>query len=105
MRKLSKDEARLLEVLIKKTSDTITCDLEEDLYVERMNDGRMGSLKLFLRNILLGNHVFGKQIAEYMFMDVDGIASLNIDNKGNLFGFDTWKTDFSPLIRIPEGIN
>ena len=38
------------------------------------------------------------------FTDEDGvkvIASLNVDSDGHLFELDIWKTDFSPLLRIP----
>ncbi|TPG37925.1 hypothetical protein EAH81_17520 [Flavobacterium pectinovorum] len=108
MRKLLKDEVRLLELLIKKSSIIISYNLEEDLEAEIMNDGGMGSLKLFPKGISSDNRVFGKQIAECMFLDSDGIdviASLNIDDKGELFELDIWKTDFSSLIRIPEIIS
>lgn len=108
MRKLSKDEARLLEVLIKKASVTLTYNLQEDLDVETMNDDGMGSLKLFPKDISGDNRVFGKQVAECMFFDEDGvnvIASLNVDDKGKIFELDVWKTDFSPLIKIPEKIS
>ncbi|WP_420885213.1 DUF6984 family protein, partial [Candidatus Symbiothrix dinenymphae] len=32
---------------------------------------------------------------------VDVIASLNIDDTGDLYELDIWKTDFSPLIKLP----
>ncbi|PWK02250.1 hypothetical protein BC749_101313 [Flavobacterium araucananum] len=108
MRKLSQDEARLLELLVKKSSVVISDNLEEDLDVETMNDDGMGSLKLFPKDISSENRVFGKQIAECIFLDADGInviASLNVDDKGKLFELDIWKTDFSPLIKIPEIIS
>jgi hypothetical protein len=104
-RTLSRDELRLLEVLIKESSVVISYDLEKDLEVETMNDGGMGSLKLLPKGNSSDNRVFGKQIAECMFFDTDGISvvvSLNIDDKGELFELDIWKTDFSSLIRIPE---
>jgi hypothetical protein len=107
-RKLSKDEVRLLEILIKKSSVVISHNFEEDLSVEAMNDNGMGSLRLFPKDISPDNRLFGKQISELMFLDEDGIgviASLNIDNNGKLFEIDIWKTDFSSLIKIPEIIS
>jgi len=105
MRKLSKDEARLLELLIKKASFIISYNLEDDLDVKSMDDGGMGSLKLFPKGISHDNRLFGKQVSECMFLDEDGIdviASLNLDDEGELFELDIWKTDFSSLIKIPE---
>lgn len=49
--------------------------------------------------------MFGGQVAEYQFTDADGVevlASLNVDQDGRPFELDMWKTDFSPLIRIPD---
>ena len=70
-----------------------------------MNDGEMGGLVIFLDNENEQNRLFGEQISEYHFLDEDGIdviASLNIDNKGNLFELDIWKTDFSKLLKFPD---
>lgn len=108
MRKLSQDEIKLLEILIKKSSVIISYNLEQDLDVQAMNDDRMGSLKLFPKDISSDKRVFGKQIAECMFLDTDGIdviASLNVDDKGKIFELDIWKTDYSSLIKVPEIIS
>ncbi|MDR0697788.1 MAG: hypothetical protein LBG28_01000, partial [Tannerella sp.] len=68
--------------------------------VRPMNDGGMGSILIINKNDE-SDRIFGEQIGECCFVDEDGIdvvVSLNIDNKGNLFELDIWKTNFSPLI-------
>ena len=69
-----------------------------------MNDGKMGSLYLFPNGEVKENRILGKQISEFQFKDlddIDAIASLNIDQNGELFELDIWKTDFSQLIKLP----
>ncbi len=47
---------------------------------------------------------FGRRASECQFTDEDGVevlASLNLDQDGNLYELDIWKTDFGKLIRIP----
>jgi len=44
-------------------------------------------------------------VAEYQFTDADGVEvliSLNVDADGRPFELDVWKTDFSPLVRMPS---
>lgn len=70
-----------------------------------MADGGMGSLYLFKEFSNNDQRAFSKQVSECLFTDKDGvtvIASLNIDNNGDLYELDLWKTDFSPLIKLPE---
>lgn len=74
--------------------------------VKPLNDGGMGSLRIVL-NCQSENDLikFGKEVSNIEFNDIDGIkvlASLNVDENGNLFELDLWKVDFSPLILIPE---
>lgn len=72
----------------------------DDLLVEPMKDGNMGSLLLYPKNTTNNNRQFGKNISECQFKDTDGItvvASLNLDKNNQLFELDIWKTDFSPL--------
>ncbi|GAA3953623.1 hypothetical protein GO495_31495 [Chitinophaga oryziterrae] len=97
-------EERLLEILIKKASKAFLFDWKVDLLVQTMEDAGMGSLHLFPSGIIDEDRLFGEQVSEYQFTDEDGIdviASLNIDCKGYLLELDIWKTDFSPLIKIP----
>jgi hypothetical protein len=71
--------------------------------VEEMQDGNMGSLKFVTSES--GRRRFGEKIAETEFVDEDGVlvsATINLDDRGNLFELDIWKVDFSPLKRYPK---
>ncbi|WP_286920661.1 DUF6984 family protein [Flavobacterium sp. UBA4197] len=108
IRTLLKDEERLLDFLIKMASISISKDWHKDLFVRQMDDGGMGSLRLFPHGVIDEDRIFGEQISEYIFEDEDGIkviASLNVDEENNLFELDIWKTDYSPLIKIPNIIS
>ncbi|MGT2430711.1 DUF6984 family protein [Cupriavidus basilensis] len=46
----------------------------------------------------------GSDLASVEFFDEDGVAvivTLSLDNYGDLYELDIWKTDFSPLRRLP----
>jgi hypothetical protein len=71
-----------------------------------MSDGGMGSLRLIGKQSS-GGREFGRQLAAVRFIDLDGtivVATLCADKSGDPFELDLWKTDFSPLKRIPEAI-
>lgn len=105
IRKLWSKEERLLEFLISRSSIPISENWRSGLLVRPMDDGGMGSLCLFPNGEVVEGRVFGQRVSDYQFTDLDGvvvIASLNLDNKGNLFELDIWKTDFSKLIAIPD---
>lgn len=98
-------ELKLIEFLIIKSEVPFFEGWKENLLVIPLNDGKMGSLELISINLINEDRVFGKQISDFQFKDkdnVDVIASLNIDNFGNLFELDMWKTDFSPLLHFPD---
>lgn len=101
-RKLSIQEEKLLELLISKVSVFEKSDKwKKDLTAKPMNDGGMGSLLLLPDGVNEEGGKFGKEVSEHQFKDSDGvvvIASLNIDQNGELFELDIWKTDFSPLL-------
>jgi hypothetical protein len=105
-RKISKEEERLLDFLIgNNTSLKLPDNWKQDLLVSPMQDGGMGSLSLLFVSQSEEKRVFGEQISECHFLDEDGvdvIASLNVDQDGNLFELEIWKTDYSPLIRISD---
>lgn len=104
-RRLTSQEERLLELLIEKASIKLPANWKESLIVRFMDDGGMGSLYLFPEGVIKENRVLGKQVSEYQFKDKDGvdvIASLNVDDAGELFELDIWKTDFNPLISTPD---
>lgn len=102
-RKLREDEERLLDFLIKKSKMLVSSEYKENLLVEPMNDGNMGSLNLF-PDSSVHEKLFGKTVSDCMFKDRDGvmvIASLNVDKDNQLYELDIWKTNFEPLIEIP----
>jgi hypothetical protein len=105
IRKPTALEKKLIAFLIKKSSILVPRNWDEKLLVQPMNDGGMGSLKLFPNEEFSVERKFGSQVSDHTFRDKDGvdvIVSLYIDTTGNLFELDLWKTDFSPLIQIPE---
>ena len=68
--------------------------------VVNLSDGGMGSIRFGE----LDERRFGEQIAEMTLLDKDGIPvsfALYIDQEGNLFELDVFKSDFSPLKEIP----
>jgi hypothetical protein len=108
------DEKRLLLELARiggiDDPDTWLSSLE----VRDMKDGGMGSLELLA--VAQGESTVGEQSrdrarsgvviskASVQFGDEDGvqvIATLNTDESGTPLELDVWKTDFSPLRRIP----
>ena len=107
LNKPSKEIIHLIEMLLAKNSTSLVAvDLnwKDNLLVSPMNDGGMGSLRLFTTGKFNSKAVFGQQVSEYHFYDKDGvkvIVSLNVDQMGCLFELDVWKTDFSKLIKIP----
>lgn len=108
LRKITEREKVLLKYLITSVNYQTENNWEEKIRVKSLDDGNMGSLELFLNNNLKKDRIFGEQIAECYFFDTDDvkvIASLNIDDNGNLYELDIWKTDFSPLSEIPKDIN
>jgi hypothetical protein len=104
-RKPTAQEEMLLEFLIKKSSFPFPKNWKEGLLVRPMDDGGIGSSYLFPKGEITEDRVLDQQVSEIQFTDQDGIeviASLNIDNKGDLFELDIWKTDFNRLITIPN---
>ncbi|MBB3060486.1 DUF6984 family protein [Microbulbifer rhizosphaerae] len=104
-RKPTRDEQRLIKHLVSEAKDfTLPDDWAEKLAVEDMDDGGMGSLKLVVQGLAEYDREFGRQVSECQFADADDInviASLYVDQKGNLFELDIWKTNFDKLIKIP----
>lgn len=104
-RKPTIQEERLLELLVKKSSLILPDNWKDNLLVRPMDDGEMGSLLLFPKGVIIEGRIMGEQVSDFQFTDSDGIeviASLNLDENGNLFELDIWKTDFSRLIRLPN---
>lgn len=104
-RRLTKQEERLVEALVIKSGIDFPIGWKDHLLVSQMDDWEMGSLYLSPEGLHKEKRSFGKQISELQFTDIDGvevIASLNIDESGNLFELDIWKTDFSKLLKLPD---
>jgi hypothetical protein len=102
-RHLWEGERALLEKMVRGTSfeGQILHNID-DLLVEEMNDGGMGSLRF--DSDQLGKRLFGRQLSEATFVDEDGVvvsATLNLDQDGQLFELDLWKVDNSRLHRYP----
>jgi len=106
LRKLTPDEERLIIALLGKAIGlSYDKSLISNLLVKQMEDGSMGSLRLYPNGVDEGGRKFGLQVSEIQFTDTDGtivLASLYVDNLNQLYEVDIWKTDFSPLIKISE---
>lgn len=101
-RRLRRAEEELLIELLKRASMSDLASKIPTLLVADMNDENMGSLR-FVNASSKREPRFGKQASEVMFKDDDGIeviATLNVDQDGNLYELDVWKTDFSPTLRL-----
>lgn len=97
----TKEELAIIMHLATGSDLQLPNDFPDGLQVSDMDDGGMGSLKLYPKGILCENRRFGSAPAEIQFNDLDGIpvlATLNLDEEGNLFELDVWKVDFSPRI-------
>lgn len=69
--------------------------------VAELKAGEIGGLRF---TSLQPHRRLGERIANTQFLDEDGIlvfASLYLDQEGELYELDYWKTDDSPLLRIP----
>ena len=101
LRNPTPDEIRILGFLISRIKDcAISKDWSARLMVADMDDGRMGSLRLYPGGLDAVDQTFGAQASECQFIDEDGvevIASLNLDQFGDLYELDIWKTDFEKL--------
>jgi len=70
--------------------------------VEDLSDGGMGSIRFESKNP--GERRFGEDLCQKKFLDSDGVlilATLSLDNFGQLFELDLWKVDFSPILQFP----
>jgi hypothetical protein len=104
-RKPTIQEKKLIGCLIEKSAIVIHPNWKNKLMVCPMRDGGMGSLRLFPNGNAIKETKFGTQVSELIFSDSDGIeviASLNLDDEGQLFELDIWKTNYAKLIKIPD---
>ena len=109
LRNPSPKEFMLLEFLVGEADLSEASEvILESLKVADMDDGGMGSLRLFPKGADDLDEKIGKCASACQFTDEDGVevvASLNLDQHGNLYELDMWKTDFGKLIRIPDNKN
>jgi len=106
-RPLTDKEKEIITALIDG-SDPKWAYLKEDLSdakVSEMDDGGMGSLLFECKH----NRGRGGRditvIGNAEFQDGDGTIvslGLNLDQYNELYEFDVWKVDYSPLINFPE---
>lgn len=69
--------------------------------VTELSEGENGSLRFLSQR---PNRRLGERIAGTQFLDEDGVpvlVSLYLDQEGDLYELDCWKTDDTPLRRIP----
>lgn len=108
-RKPTNEERHLIATLAAKAGDLgLSADWIDMLEVYSLPDGGMGSLTLRIPEVSAAGRIFGKRAAELIFEDDDGvkvIASLNLDKWGMPLELDIWKSDFSPVNRLPINLN
>lgn len=104
-RRLTAQEIHFLRSITKdgEGGNAILHQLEE-LLVQDMNDGGMGSLYFPSRRKRQERRL-GRPLVQVNFIDHDGIpvsALINLDQEEELFELDVWKVDFSPLCDFPD---
>ena len=104
-RHLSKKEKALLRKMLDSAGNLKDKFLNkiDSALVQEMNDGGMGSLRFIAQGE--GTRRLGQVVSEAEFLDEDGVlvtVTLNLDQNGRLYELDIWKTDFSPLKKIPD---
>ena len=108
IRKINNIEKTALEYLVNQASLQLPGDWAVNLFVQKMDDGGMGSFLIFQNESDFEvKRKFGKQASEYQFVDDDGIpvlVTLNLDQQNKLFEVDVWKTNYKPVInfKVPD---
>ncbi|WP_426059098.1 DUF6984 family protein [Hymenobacter sp. B1770] len=102
-RLLSLPELALLLYMLREKPDSERFLFQlPTIEVEDMNDGGMGSLRFASSK---PNRKRGSVTAALQFNDDDGVpvlVALYLDKEGELYELDSWKVNYSPLIRIPN---
>ena len=97
MRNLTPIEREIFSKLLLKAGITASID---DLLVESMDDGKMGSLKIGEDHHL---KKFGRMASDYLFKDTDGVdvvASLYLDSEDNLYELDVFKSNYEKTLLL-----
>jgi hypothetical protein len=104
IRRLREPERMLVYRLLQQEGEnSSSLSRLESLDVQEMPDGGMGSLYFPRPGEDSHARRFGRRIAELQFNDADGIpivASLNVDQDGDLYELDIWRVDFKPVISL-----
>ena len=98
-------EKKLLKFLMKKASMNVDSSSINNLLVCPMKDGGLGSLCLYPNGKIIKDRKFGCEASNIHFYDTDGvyvIASLYLDEDGNVFEIDVWKVNNEKLISLPN---
>lgn len=106
LRKLSEKEENFIAFLIENENLDIDPDWKKNILAFLMDDGKMGSLKLCPEGIYDETKEYIQSfVSEYEFKDkdnIDVVASLFLDKKGQLYELDIWKVDFNALLSLPD---
>jgi hypothetical protein len=106
LRPLNEGEKNLLQDLLRSAGwPPKKVAASERLLVTDMNDGGMGSIRFVKPGAEDQPRRMGARIAELEYSDEDGVTvlvSLNVDQEGELFELDIWKTNFGRLISYPS---
>lgn len=104
IRKINDREKAILEYFIKQGSLQLPKGWSQNLLVQQMDDGGMGSFLIFLNSYDMdAERKFGKQVDEFEFIDDDGVpvlVSLNTDQQNEPFEIDIWKINYRPVINF-----
>ena len=103
-RKLKAEEIALITWMIKDTNEgTAIINKLDELTVEEMDDGGMGSLKVVVDS--KDNRLYSRDLAKADLFDIDGVPvfiSVDLDKNGDFYQLDVFKGDFSPLKKFPS---
>jgi len=103
---MSNEEKGVISALLQLKPESIHfIDGIDNLLVQEMTDGGMGSLLLIPKGAETSNRSLGKQIVAGEFRDSDGVpvfVTINTDADNRLYELDIWKVDFSPLSHWPD---
>lgn len=104
IRKINNNERAIVEYLVKQGSMLFPDGWNQNLFVQPMDDGGMGSFLIFQNMSDIGvKRKFGKQVSEFEYIDDDGVTvlvALNVDEQNKLFEVDIWKTNYKPVIKF-----
>ncbi|WP_333625507.1 DUF6984 family protein [Sphingobacterium siyangense] len=103
-RRLTLAEIRLISYIIKDTPEgPEIIETLPNLFVEEMDDGGMGSLKVVIEG--KDERRTGGILNDMEFHDIDGmllVITVILDTDDKFYELDIFKGDFSPLIKIPD---